>query len=227
LAEKHIASQFKQSLNVDVIENWILEGYCLPGLCEADSGDYVLDIGAFNGNSTLYFAKKVGAAGRVFALEPDPSTVEVLQDNINNFKELVAPIEILNFAAADRESELRFSKSGAGSRVDPKGETIVKARTIDDIVHDLNIDHLDVIKFDVEGYEKQALAGAENTIKRFRPKLMVCLYHLAMDIVEIPTLIHDISPWYKMYVRHHAEHDGELVMYCVPISHHAKTLMID
>jgi FkbM family methyltransferase len=225
MAEKHPASQFKQSLDVDVIENWILEGYCLPQICEADQDDFILDVGAFNGNSTLYFAKRAGENGRVFALEPDPTTVETLKYNIDNFKESIAPIEILNFAASDRESELRFSKSGAASRVDPRGDTVVKARTIDDIVNDLKIERLDLIKLDVEGYEKQALFGAENTIKRFRPKLMVCLYHLAMDIVEIPTIIQDISPWYKMYVRHHAEHDGELVMYCVPISHHTKALL--
>lgn len=220
-AARHPAGALAASISVDVIENWLLEGYRLPGLCEAQPGDYVLDIGAFNGNSSLYFAGQVGLGGRVIAIEPDPNSADALRSNVAGFPGEHAPIEVLNLAVSDHEGELRFSKHGAASRIDPKGDISVKSRTIDALIKDLAPDHLDLMKFDIEGHEKQALAGAESTIKAYRPKLMVCIYHLAADLVEIPRLIRDISPWYKFYVRHHAAHDGELVLYCSPIRHHA------
>jgi FkbM family methyltransferase len=221
-AKTHAASNLEESLDVDIIENWLLEGYRLPGICEPEAGDVVLDVGAFNGNSSLYFAEKIGATGSVFAIEPDPSTYKALKRNVKSFQggKYRSTITPLNMALSDSDGELRFSRSGAASRVDPNGDVVVKSRTLDSIVAELALEKLDLLKFDIEGYEKQAMAGAVNTIKRFRPKLMICIYHLHMDMVEIPRLVKKISPWYRFYVRHHAAHDGELVLYCTPKHHH-------
>lgn len=217
----HHAASLKSSLPVDIIENWLLEGYSLPGICEPEAGEVVLDCGAFNGNSSIYFAERVGEHGRVLAFEPDPSTVVDLRENISRYADKAfGSIEVHNLALSSTPGELRFSKHGAASHVDPKGNVVVDSKPIDTIVAELELSRIDLIKMDVEGFEKQALAGAVKTIRRHRPKLMICIYHLAMDIVEIPKIIREISPWYKFYVRHHATHDGELVLYCKPVFHH-------
>lgn len=221
-AQAHPASNLDLSLDVDIIENWLLEGYRLPGVCEPEEGDTVLDVGAFNGNSSLYFAEKVGASGNVLAIEPDPATYKALQRNINSFqggrhRNNITPI---NIALSSSDGELRFSCEGAASRVDPNGDIKVKSRTLDSLVAELALKKLDLLKFDIEGYEKQAMEGAVQTIQKFRPKLMICIYHLHMDIVEIPRMVKEISPWYKFHVRHYASHDGELVLYCTPRQHH-------
>lgn len=219
-ADAHRAAALESSLAVDIIENWLLEGYSLPGICEPESGDIVLDCGAFNGNSSLYFAEHVGDRGRVLAIEPDPSTLADLKTNVERFRDAGKRVEIHNFAVAATPGELRFSRHGAASRVDKNGDIVVSSKPIDAIVAELALPNVDLIKLDVEGYEKQALRGAAQTIKKFRPKLMVCIYHLAEDIIQIPKIISEISPWYRLYARHHASHDGELVLYCQPIVHH-------
>ena len=62
----------------------------------------------------------------------------------------------------------------------------------------------DLIKMDVEGAEPDLLLGAKNTIRRYRPKLMISAYHQADHLFEIPELIRAMVPDYKLYVRNHS-----------------------
>ncbi|MCL1925805.1 MAG: FkbM family methyltransferase [Syntrophorhabdaceae bacterium] len=65
--------------------------------------------------------------------------------------------------------------------------------------------------------EFEALKGAENTIRRCKPKLAVCIYHKPSDVVEIPALIMNFFPEYKLYIRqHHARVLTEIVLYALP-----------
>ena len=219
-ANHHKANTLAGSMDVDIIETFCLGGYSLPGMCSAALGDTVIDCGAFNGNSSLFFAASVGEGGMIYAFEPIPSTYLTLEKNISKFPVLKERISIQNLGVGNKEGVLRFRGAGAASRIDPNGNIEVEVVTIDDFVEAHEIKNVSLIKMDIEGHEKQALRGAVKTIKRFRPKLMICVYHLAEDMVAIPEMILRISPWYKFYLRHHASHDGELVLYGVPKHHH-------
>ena len=60
-----------------------------------------------------------------------------------------------------------------------------------------------LIKYDVEGAEREALLGSEQTIRRYKPRLIVSVYHRVGDMIELPLLIHEMNPDYKFYLRHH------------------------
>ena len=45
----------------------------------------------------------------------------------------------------------------------------------------------------------KVLKGSMEMIRRERPRLAVCVYHLNQDIVEIPLLLHNIMPDYKFF----------------------------
>ena len=51
---------------------------------------------------------------------------------------------------------------------------------------------------DIEGAEIDALLGAEQTIKRFKPKLAICTYHRLTDSEEIRKIILSYNPNYKI-----------------------------
>jgi hypothetical protein len=59
------------------------------------------------------------------------------------------------------------------------------------------------IKMDIEGSELEALKGSADTIAARKPKLAICLYHKTEDFWEIPLYLHDLTPEYKLFVRHH------------------------
>ena len=61
--------------------------------------------------------------------------------------------------------------------------------------------------------EIDALGLENNLIKKYKPKLAVCIYHNAVDFYSIPLLIHSFVPEYKFAVRHHSYELDETVLY--------------
>jgi hypothetical protein len=59
-------------------------------------------------------------------------------------------------------------------------QEIVAATTVDRVVKILDLDRLDFIKADIEGWELRLLHGAESTLDRFRPRLLLELSGTAL-----------------------------------------------
>lgn len=59
------------------------------------------------------------------------------------------------------------------------------------------------LKMDVEGAEREAIAGAEKTIRQYAPKLNIAAYHRSEDFFQLLLLIHALQPSYRLYLRHH------------------------
>lgn len=68
---------------------------------------------------------------------------------------------------------------------------------LDTIVEMLGLERVDFIKMDIEGAEVDALLGAEETIKRFKPKLAICTYHRPTDPIEIRKILLNYNPNYR------------------------------
>ena len=71
------------------------------------------------------------------------------------------------------------------------------------------------IKMDIEGYELKALIGAKESIRKYRPRLAVCVYHKAEDIFDVSKCILDIHNDYKLYFRSYHMASTEAVLYAV------------
>jgi hypothetical protein len=68
----------------------------------------------------------------------------------------------------------------------------------------------------IEGAETEALRGAEQTIRRHRPKLQISLYHRREDLFEIPALIRGMVADYRFFLGHHSYYHMETDLYAVP-----------
>jgi FkbM family methyltransferase len=74
-------------------------------------------------------------------------------------------------------------------------------------------DFPDFIKMDIEGSEIEALKGARDTISIQAPRLAISIYHKASDLWEIPLLIKNLNPKYKLFIGHHSFFWAESVVY--------------
>ena len=150
------------------------------------------DLGAYRGDTVAEFLRYVSSYKKIYALEPDKKNFAKL------FEAYGDTAVCLNAAASDSVGQVFFdTKKGRNSHVSTAGRQ-VEALTVDSLA----TDGASYIKFDVEGNEKDALAGAKQTIARYKPKLNVAAYHRAFDLVSIPLQVLSINPDYKMYLRH-------------------------
>jgi FkbM family methyltransferase len=143
-------------------------------------GMTVLDVGANIGLYTVLGGRRVGNRGRVIAVEPVDLARARLKDNVAlNGLENVVDIVPTALWSADTQVEMAPPESpsihlGGYHVAQPgNGAFLVGALTLDRLVQQRGLDSLDVVKIDVEGSEPAVLAGGVETIRRFRPVIIM------------------------------------------------------
>jgi FkbM family methyltransferase len=183
-------------------------------------GMTVLDLGACYGAFSIVAARSVGPEGTVVAVEPIEDNLRCLEDNVA-VRALQNVVPLLA-AVGDRDGELTLhlgNRMGGHSAVMLSGgrEVAVPMRSIDSLVAELGLGRVDLIKSDVEGMEPELLRGAAETIRRFRPHLVISAYHLAEHRSLLPAILLEIDPGYRITVEKVC-HGSELEMYASPMS---------
>ncbi|MDR3243115.1 MAG: FkbM family methyltransferase [Elusimicrobiota bacterium] len=187
---------------------------------KVEEGDYIIDGGSCFGDTALGFAYNTGQKGKVYSFEFMPDSLEIWHKNIDLNPKLKERIVLVNKALySDSNENLFVIKKKAGTRVEMKEpqeyDMRIGTMAIDDFVDTNKIPKIDFIKLDIEGAELECLKGAQKTIKQYKPKLAICLYHKDSDFITIPAYIKDLVPEYNLYIKHHTECDWETVLYAV------------
>jgi FkbM family methyltransferase len=141
-------------------------------------GDIVIDIGAHIGLYTIISSKRVGANGKVVAIEAHPGNFEMLNSNIK-LNQLTNVIP-LNYAVHSKETKVKlYLPSGESGFT--KYNTImpnwinaqekfveVNANTLDYLLqlNEIRQEEVNWIKIDVEGAEFEVLKGATNVLSK-------------------------------------------------------------
>ena len=146
-------------------------------------GDVAVDVGAHAGYYTLLCADLVGPAGHVYAFEPSPTRYQELRANIE--RSSVTNVTALDLAAGARDgtailheaprpntsastmapAALDFRAVATGD-YEPVGVGVV---TVDSRVPLDDLALVRLVKVDVEGYEVEALQGAEGVFAAASP----------------------------------------------------------
>lgn len=177
--------QLKESL--DGYFNIYRDDECRRDLIK--KGMNVVDVGAYIGLYTIMAAEKVGRNGKVIAIEPDPRNFEQLIKNLklNNLQNVIP----LKMALADYTgfAKLFLGQHGSVSSLLGKGDfETVQVTTLDNLLEQMVMEKIDIVKIDVEGAELSVLKDAEKTInknKNFGIKFIVDSYHYPAEIDEV------------------------------------------
>jgi FkbM family methyltransferase len=206
---------------LNVLNTFVLQQYQLvrPNISvAAKSGDVVIDAGACWGDTTLYFAERVGPTGQVLSYEFAPENLEVLRRNLQRNPGLARRVRLLTRALSDTpERQVSFSGAGPGTRMSARedSESSTITDTIDARVESDRLSKVDFIKMDIEGGELGALRGAEQTLRHWRPTLAISIYHSLDDLWQIATYIADLRLGYQFYVAHFTIHAEETVLFAL------------
>ena len=190
--------------------------YFVEDIIKVDDGEVFIDVGGYIGDTVQMFLDRAKMAKakfkKIVVFEPDEANCVLIKKYFGKRKDVV----LIKKGLSDKEKTLYFAGSGPWVRVvDDPGEGIFSVPVIDlDSVPEGQ--DATWIKMDIEGSEMDALKGAQNVIRRNRPKLTICIYHSDEDMLRIAEYIHDLVPEYKLYIRCHKGNGEETVLYAIP-----------
>ena len=171
----------------------------------------LVDGGAFIGDTVDFFLDRGVRMEAVAAFEPDMINFRKLVDASTRYT--AEGIETLLYPCGmgGETGMLRFqSGQGAGSQLTESGNLHVQVLALDDVLPNFNPT---LIKLDIEGAETDALHGARRTILQGMPDLAVCVYHTPAHLWEIPQLIRELFPSYRLSLRAHRFNGFDTVLY--------------
>jgi len=129
-------------------------------------GSSVVDIGAHIGYFTVLFSGLAGPKGTVLAYEPAPVTFRTLKENLakNNCKNAIAVKMAVGAKTTVEKLYLCPENIGDNRLFDSNGRAwlAVDAVKLDDAL--LHLDHIDLIKVDVQGFEGFVFQGAQQIV---------------------------------------------------------------
>lgn len=166
-------------------ERNLIERLLQPGMT-------VLDIGAHHGFFTLLASRKVGAAGRVLAVEPSPRERRKLLRHLRLNRCANVRVEACALGSVPGETELFVvvgSETGCNSlrppnTAEPTERVRVPVLTVDACLERAKMPRVDFVKLDVEGGELEVLKGAVGLLERRPRPFFLC------EVQEIRT-----RPW--------------------------------
>jgi FkbM family methyltransferase len=185
----------------------------LPWLGFLQNPIRVLDGGAFDGDTYENF-QNLGLKIEYWNfIEPDISNYQKIK---TKFADKTSGLIFTHAALSDCDGKVLFestSNSDNGSRISLSGGEFVDISKVDSLP-DAKI--FNFIKFDIEGEELKALAGAKETIIVSRPVLAISTYHAPTHHWQILNYLGGFLRNYSFYLRVHGEQTFDVILYAFP-----------
>lgn len=169
-----------------------------------------IDCGGFDGDSATRFIERCHGKYRgIVIFEPELCKKAEIEKNMGKNR-----YELYQLGVWSEKTKLYFDAAGTcSSHISEKeGDYVIETAALDEIVFDKRPTY---IKMDIEGAEQEALKGCRKIIQAYKPKLAICIYHKPEDLYEIPAMIKEINPEYKLYVRQYTNAWFDTVLYAL------------
>jgi len=202
---------FEKILNFATLQAY---GQYFDEIVSYKDDEIFVDGGALYGETSFEFIKRCKDYKEIILFEPDLNNYKECKKNFcDKYNTQDNGISFYNYGLWNKTQMLSFESNRSASKISENGEYKIEVRALDDILDDKAVTF---IKLDIEGAEMKALEGAKEIIRKYKPKMAICIYHRINDIVEIPLYIKDLSDEYRFYIRHYQLGAGETVLYAIP-----------
>lgn len=184
-----------------------------------------VDAGAFVGDSVERFIwENLGTFKHIYAFEPGERQFHALQKRTLRLSEEWAftedKVTLIKAGLGEKSTKMsytfvedfpiRHGLISENSENSNKSEDKIQVCTLDEFLEGKEVTF---IKVDIEGMEMDFLKGAQKTIKKYKPKIAICVYHYPSDLYEVAEYIKELVPEYKFKIRQHAPIFGDFVLY--------------
>src|SRR2546427_635437 len=157
----------------------------------------LVDVGANIGDFSLTMAPY---CGKVIAIEPGSENFAALESNITRNR--LSNVVPLNVAASDSEGLIRLAGSGGMLHVTNQGESgQVKSVVLDRLFDGLRLEHIDLIKIDVQGHEEKVLSGMGKSLRSKRVGLLIVEAHIFHHVSPSTIISKMESQGYKLILK--------------------------
>jgi FkbM family methyltransferase len=173
-----------------------------------EQNEVFVDVGGFDGYTSLEFIKRCPEYRSVYFFEPELKNMDIAKSRLSEHEN----VNFLQKGLSNKKDTVRFSIGGSASVISADGEIEIKVGALDNMIGG----KVTFIKMDIEGAEGLAIDGARQTIATNHPKLAICVYHKPDDMWKIAEQVLSIREDYKVYLRHYTEGVTETVMFFVP-----------
>ncbi len=152
-----------------------------------------LDVGAYIGKYSIRLSKYYKV---IYAFEPNPYAVKVFKRNLelNHIKNVVIIQRALGSRRALGFLHLRGGSSTLLAGFKSQNVARIEIVPLDDLELECH-----VIKIDVEGYEVEVVRGAYNTIRKYRPIILI-EHHEFREYKNIGSTYYKIKELLKDYI---------------------------
>lgn len=174
------------------------------------NGETFIDVGGYDGFTSVEFIKRARNYKAIHVFEPEPNNYQKCLNRLSTYND----VYVHHLALSRSSATIKIDAQGSGSKISGDGTVTVSAVRLDDVLTDM--DAPTFIKMDIEGEEIAAIEGARNIILTHHPRLAISVYHKPGDFWRIPKLILSIRDDYELYMRHYTECIYETVMFFLP-----------
>ena len=162
----------------------------------------IVDAGAHIGGTALWFAARYPHA-RIIAVEPHPDTFTRLQENTRELTN-IEPVAAALYAKEGDVELFGGDQSWAASLVPAKNLRTchnVRAITLDRLVHDHNLEQIDILKLNIEGAETAVL---RSTGVLDRVRTIVFEYHDELADMPLNELLESLTGFEVRRMQRHS-----------------------
>lgn len=195
--------------------------FALPQFRSIDDA-YSVDAGAYVGDTIEQFLwVNSGVFSHIYAFEPGELQFQAMKARTQRLKREWAigeeKITLINGGLGKNSGQSIFSLNNnqlqSSSFVETGANNYISC-PIFSLDQYLEGRPVTFIKSDIEGMEMEMLAGARESIKKYKPRMALSIYHRPEDLFQIAEYVHELVPDYNMAIRHHSPSVTETVLYC-------------